>query len=99
MHEVIHLQGLDRTPAKELARTALAFQYAYLHELMSKKPYQQTQNAWNEFNANEKTLRDIAKDILFVEELLATLIAHESIMYYQDHSDVYEVSDNLEGIS
>ncbi len=74
-HELIHLNVLDKTPAKDVAKFSLARIYDNIASLMFKESIIEVENAWNNFKELEIQLNQISKRIAFIEELLATAIA------------------------
>lgn len=76
VHEYGHLWFLDWTPAKELAKIYLALSYDLLFRLMFDKKLsnRRARGLGHEFDTCSKKLREIAQNIGFVEELVATTV-------------------------
>ncbi len=70
-HEIVHLQNLDWTPAKDLARIVLATCYAAIFRLLISDSTQQVESAWKDLGTFTQRLNEIEKSIKFVEELFA----------------------------
>ena len=78
LHEFGHLWFLDWTPAKELAKIYLALSYDLLFQLMfdKKLSHRRAQGLGRELAFCTSRLREIAQNIGFVEELVATTVAN-----------------------
>jgi hypothetical protein len=77
LHEYVHLWYLDWTPAKELAKTHLATSYALIQLLLFDDTLSDELAGWywESFRRSTQQLAQIARNIGFVEELIATAMA------------------------
>lgn len=82
VHEAYHLWSLDWTPAKELARTYLAFVYASLNELLFSpgRSAEELHETWSRFVWLNEQLGEIQERIALVEELVPTAGAFALIL-------------------